>query len=163
MQYTASTRGYRKFDLLDDTATIIGRLDYTSFFSNTAHIIINELPVYDVKVAGFFNNARHIYRNDVLFAQVRVNLRGAEIYFETGKTLYFRRRNLWHNEYILTDGAEQLLADLKAEFKWARFAFDYHIDVYDNMLDREVNSLIPFLMPYCAMYIRRRRAAAASS
>jgi hypothetical protein len=161
MQYTASTRGYRKFDLLDDTATIIGRLDYPSVFSSSAQIIINERQVYDMKVAGFWGTSRQLYKSGVLFATLKANLRGSvEIYFETGKTLYFRRKNIFYNEFIMTDGTEQLLAELRGDFKWRKLSFDYEMDVHTNMLDREINSLIPFLMAYCAMYLKRRTAAA---
>ncbi|RYE21849.1 MAG: hypothetical protein EOP51_14615 [Sphingobacteriales bacterium] len=95
------------------------------------------------------------------FGEILANMRGTvEIYFQTGKMLYFRRRSVWRNEFILTDGTRQVIAQLQGKFHWAKLGFDYEIDVYDNRLDREINTLIPFLMTYSAMYLKRRTAAA---
>ncbi len=161
MQYTVNTIGYRKFEVLDSTGALIGKLHSHSLFSGKEQLILSEHEVYDIKQKSFWSLTRQIFKNGYPFATIKPNLSGGtEIIFQSGITFYFKSKNFWRTEYVLTDYTEQLIARLHAEYVWKKFNYNYRIDVVNKAFGQEIDALVPLLMGYCITYLGRLTASA---
>ncbi|XZF14326.1 hypothetical protein ACTHGU_21300 [Chitinophagaceae bacterium MMS25-I14] len=160
MQYTATTRNSRYFEVTDEWQNLIGTLQYNIWLVSQAQIVTIDNNQYDIASTGFWQTKKTVTRNGIDYAELKANMgNGISIDFANGQSLLFKRKSQWSNgEYVLLDDAGNKIATMEANFSWSSFTYNYSIATDATMPDRESNTVLPMIMVYCAKYIRMRGA-----
>jgi hypothetical protein len=156
MQYTSLSRNGRHLDLMNEEQITIGTMDFGYFQYHTADIAVVDHNTYRIAPVSFWNLSMEIVKNGVPFGLISYNWGVLDIKLENGRTLYFRRKSFWNNNYIVHDEQGNEVALLDTGFRWKDLSYFYAIDVYPNALDKETNLLLPFVLIYSTRYLRMR-------
>ncbi|MCB9046068.1 MAG: hypothetical protein H6550_08000 [Chitinophagales bacterium] len=162
MQYTVNSRGYNHFEVFNEQDDPVGTLDINSWWMHKASIATAAGMNYAVAPKGFWQTTFTISRYDVEFVSIKARLGGrVHISFANENRGYtFRQKSFWGRTFAIYDEDGHEIAEIESGFNWRKWNYNYTIDVHGNTLDKEANQLLPFLMIYCARYIRIRRSAA---
>ena len=158
--YSITTSAYRRYEVTDEYNRFVGQLDYPSWLSHKAQVIMKDGVRYEITIAGFWRRQMMITKEGMPFAEMRYTWRSKiEIVFNRGESLLFKRKSIWNSTYVILGSSDQEVATLQIGFDWRKLSFSYTVDVSENLLDKETNLLLPFLMLYCSKNVRARNAA----
>jgi len=161
MHYTITNHGNRHFEIFDERGTSLGTLDYKAWWPNKAQITTISDLQYDIAPTGFWQTQIAIVKSDMMIAEIKPTWgMGLSLTFANQAHSYvFKKKVFWNNDYVLLDESGNEVARVYAEFQWRTWNFHYEIDVQPNILDKEINFMLPFLLIYSSRYMRMRHAA----
>jgi hypothetical protein len=157
MKYTANGQHNRHFELFDEQNNPLGRIDYTSWFSQTVDIKLGDVT-YVIKAANFWHTSLHVLKGDDVVAELKFNWAGNMIVKFEGVSYMFKP-TFWHNRYTLFTEHEMGIITLVPDFKWAKMSFNYDIETDDNYTEGK-NALLILILMYCCNHIHTRSHAA---
>ena len=159
MNYTAKRTAYRHFELYDDRDTLIGILDYPSWYRAREATVTAGNKTYDLNAVGFFRSSIEVTLGGATVATIRYNWRTSfEIVMENGTVYRFKRTSIWGSSFGLYDNYDHQLTELITKFQLLKFSFSYTFRTDDNYA--ECNSpLLLALMLYTLNDMRNRHAA----
>ena len=162
MRYTVKNSSHRHIEVFNENEDLVGTIDYAAWKPAKAEItLLNDIH-YQAAATGFWQTTIAIRRDGLSFAEIKPDWSfGLKITFpHHAQPFIFRKKSFWNSDYMLVDAEGNEIAQVKVDFKWTAWSFGYEAEVYPNMLDKELNMILPVLMIYCARYTRTRYAAA---
>lgn len=162
MHYSATSTGYRFFEVFNDLNDSLGTIQYKTWQPNQAQATTANRVMYSIAPTGFWRTTITVYKENIPFAEIKPVLgKGLKITFASSAVPFLiKSRTFFSTDLIMIDESDQKLATVLSRFKWRKFRYDYEIEVYPNMLDTETNVILPLILVYCARLIQMRRAAA---
>ena len=133
-----------------------GRLEYDSWFSFKAEIILADHTRYVVQPKGFWGTTIEIKDQEEVLLDFKMNWKGQILIrtiFDGDENFYiFRQQGLLKNTFLLLDKEEKELLNIEPDFKWSRLNFDYQIlaaDAFGQLMRKELMLLTAI---HCANY-----------
>ena len=162
MRYTVKNSSHRHIEVFNENDDLAGAIDYAAWRPTKAEITLPNDVKYQTAATGFWQTTIAITRDGLSFAEIKPDWSfGLRITLpDHAQPFIFKKKSFWSSDYILVDVEGNEIALVKVDFKWSGWGFDYQAEVYPNMLDKELNMILPVLMIYCAGYTRTRYAAA---
>ncbi len=161
MQYTAKGIHNRHFELLDSTETTLGKLDYTTWFSTKAEVLLPNGDKYEIGNSNMWHTMLHMTKDDAEKCTMKYNWKAQIIItMEGGTTYMLKPKGFFHSSYVLMNEQEQELVTLHPDFQWAKLTFNYAIETNDNYTEAQDPVLILLLL-YCTNHMKQMQSGAA--
>jgi len=154
MQFTATGRHNRTFQLLDAGGHSIATLDYPTWYAPRQAIITGGTQVLQTKMRGFFRNGINFMSGKEVVAAVRwAGMGRLRIEFADGRQYTFRRVGFLNGYMALINDAGHELVNIRRVNRWALLNFIFKIETDDNY--REVNDpALLLILIFCINYMR---------
>ena len=138
----------KTFKLTDDRQ-LIGQLNYKSFFSFKAEIVLPNSEHYDIESVGFFGTSITVTRKGRETANLQMNWKGQIIMtMHKGQQFVFKSKGIFGNKYFIEDKVGKELLILEPNFTWSKMNYNYDIFYEDKPQD----ILLVLLGVYAANY-----------
>ncbi len=153
-----SARGARNsfFELKDVGDASLGKLDYTSWFSIKAEILLPSGKIYTLNPQGAFHTSVSVLDGMKRIASLKFNWKGQIIIeLENGGSYAFKRVGFFNYHYGVFSEHEHETAIVHQQFKIAEFSFSYQIETDDNYPEMGQPEFL-LLLIYCCNYLHSR-------
>lgn len=141
---------------LTQADTEIGRLEYDSWFSFKAEIILADHTRYAVQPKGFWGTTIEIKAQEQVLLDFKMNWKGQILIrtlFDGPEDYYiFKQKGLLKNTFILLQQDETELLSIDPNFKWTKLNFDYQLTVSDSLEQLARKELLLLTAVHCANY-----------
>lgn len=127
---------------------VIGKLSYNRWFSFKAKIELPEGKNFTIESRGFWQKTFEIRDNENLLLKFKRKWNGSILihtYADNEKEFLFKRKGALKDSFVLLDGNNTALLDLKPGLNWSKISYEYHItttDSFDSLGDQVVLLLI---------------------
>lgn len=161
MRYTTK-RIKNGYELENELGQPAGSISFNIWSMSKAKATIAQQE-YDFYSVGFWQTKKVMARNGITVAEMAYKLgNGFEISFSGHSRLILKKKSFWTSgEYILVDENNTVFASLTMAYSWKRWAYNYEIEIQENMFHSELKSILPVILFYAAMIMLRMRQAAA--
>ena len=151
MHYAAPGLHNRHFELINDSGTKLGKLDYTSWFTLKASIELPSGDVYEITHANIWLTSLHVLKNGAEWCALKFNWKGQIIIeMADGKNYMLRHHfGFFKSSYTLDDENGNQLLGLKPDFNFSKLSFNYDIESNDSVPDA-ANPVLILLAIYCS-------------
>lgn len=163
MRCDVVTSGSNHFGVSDEQGKLLGEMKLDWVFNSKADITTAEGNSYKITTTGFWGTAKVVLKNGLPYAEIKPTFsHGIIITFENGQAFHFKKKSVWRmSDYrLLSDATGEEIAMANSRFRMNGLKFDYEVEIYQPLYDREANVLLPFLLLYCIKLLRMRGAAA---
>ncbi|MDO7853782.1 hypothetical protein [Hymenobacter convexus] len=164
--YQAKSLDSKHFKLTQ-ADTEIGLLEYESWFSFKAEIILANHHRYAVQPKGFWGTTIEVKdQQEQVLLDFKMNWKG-QILIRTlfgGQEDYYilKQKGLLRSTFVLLHGEETELLSLAPDFKWTRLNFDYELVASDALEQLPGKELLLLTAIHCANYYLTMMTAAAA-
>ncbi len=160
MNYTAKGVHNRHFELIDSNANALGKLDYTSWFSTKAEVLLTNGDRYEIGKSNIWHTALYMSKNGAEKCTMKNNWKSQIIItMEGGTTYMLKPKGFFHSTYVLMNEQEQELITLHPDFQWAKLSFNYAIETNDNYPETNDPAIV-LLALYCTNHMKNMQSAA---
>jgi hypothetical protein len=133
-----------------------GRLEYDSWFSFKAEIMLADQTQYAVQPKGLWGTTIEIKAQEQVLLDFKMNWKGQILIrtlFDGNEVFYiFRQQGLLKSTFVFLDNEEQELLNIEPNFKWSRLNFDYQIVAADAFGQLAHQYLLLLTAVHCANY-----------
>ncbi len=160
MKYNLKGTYKRHFELFDDRDTYLGKLDYPSWFSIKANIILPSGEEVEIAPTSMWQTKVEFRSGERLIGSLKFNWKGQiVIQMENGPGYIFKRVGFFNFHYGLFNENEHELVAMKQHFKLSEFSFSYTAETDDNYAEGK-DALLLLIMAYCGNYMHAAASAA---
>lgn len=154
MQFTATGRHNRTFQLLDGGGQSLATLDYPTWYAPRQAIITKGSQAWETQMRGIFRNGIDVKTGDETTATIRLNGFGRmKIMFADGRQYVFRRIGFLNSYMALQSESGAEIVKVRQVNRWAILNFTFSIETDDNY--REVaDPALLLLLIFCINYMR---------
>jgi hypothetical protein len=143
----------------------IGLLEYESWFSFKAEIILADHRHYTVVPKGFWGTTIEVKDQEQVLLDFKMNWKGQILIrtlFSGAEDYYIlKQKGLLKSTFILLHGEDTELLSLAPDFKWTRMNFDYDLVASDAFEQLDHKELLLLTVIHCANYYLTMMTAAA--
>lgn len=158
MKYTAKGTHNRHFELLDTNGFALGKLDYTSWFTITSEITLQDGIQYSITPSNFWHTSIDVKSVDNTIASLKFNWKGQiVISMADGQSYMFKRKGFFNMHFALFNEHEHELIVVNQKFELAKLTFNYFIETDDNYKEGK-DTVLLLLLVYCANYMHNMHA-----
>jgi hypothetical protein len=154
-EYQAKQSSSLTFDLTQ-TAELIGKLSYKSWFKFDAIIEMANYASYQVEPKGFWGTTIELKDNGNVLLEFNMNWNGEVVlqtYFnETEKGYIFKDRGAFRESFILIDQEGTELLIIKPHLKWKLMNYEYGFTTSDSFESFSNKELLLLTSLHCANY-----------
>ena len=156
MRFTANGTRNSFFELADENCTSLGKLDYTSWFSIKAEILMPNGKIYNLHPQGAFHTSVSVLDGANNIASLKFNWKGQIIIeLENGSSYAFKRVGFFNYHYGVFSEHDHETAVVHQQFKISEFTFNYIIETDDNYPEMNKPEFV-LLLIYCCNYLHSR-------
>ncbi len=161
MRYTVQGSKARQFELTDDSGRNIGQMYFPKWYSTRAEIILASGDNLLITPERNLLQTIHVTNEGVAVATVKFGWMGKiSITLADGSEYMFKRVSLFSGTFGLFNANGHKVVNIKQEFYWKRFAFNYEINTDDNYPEGKDIGLL-LIAIYVITAMQRRGAAVA--
>ena len=154
MQFTASGRHNRTFEIKGNTGDVLATLDYPTWYAPRRAIITKGSQAWETTTRGFLRNGMDIKSGEEVIGTMRFTGFGRmKIEFADGRRYQFRRVGFLNGYMALVTETGQEIVKIRQANRWSLFKFVFTIETDDNY--REVNDpALLLLLIFSVNYLR---------
>ncbi|HEX8329650.1 MAG TPA: hypothetical protein VF629_19085 [Hymenobacter sp.] len=164
-QYQATSLDTKHFKLTQAGAEI-GLLEYESWFSFKAEIILADHCRYAVHPKGFWGTTIEVKDQEQVLLDFKMNWKGQILIrslFGGAEEYYIlKHKGLLKSTFVLVHREETELLSIEPDFKWTRLNFDYQLTASDAFEQLDRKELLLLTAVHCANYYLTMMTAAAA-
>jgi hypothetical protein len=160
MKYTAEGAHNRDFELFGENNSSIGRIVYSGWFSVKADVITGN-ETFKLAPTNIWQTDLQLKNGDQVIAEIKFNWVGNIVVNITNGRTYLFKSAFWRNKYSVLTEDERNVMELRPEFIWSKFLFNYEIETDDNV-EESNNPMLILLFIYCCNQMHSRGFAGAT-
>lgn len=160
-QYLVKSIDQKNYSLLQNEIEL-SSLAYTNWTLTELEIIINN-SIFEIKPKGFWGTTKELKLNDTLILSIKLDWKGNMILHFEGENeendFLFKRNGIFSNSYVLQNSQDDILLEIKPDFKWNKLKFEFNIetnDILENMNNK-------YLLIMCTLFCTKQFIRMASS
>ncbi|MBX2904771.1 MAG: hypothetical protein KF744_01950 [Taibaiella sp.] len=154
MQFTASGRHNRTFEIKGATGDVLATLDYPTWHAPRRAIITYGGTAWETVIRGFFRKGMDIKSGDQVIGSMRFAGFGRmKIEFADGRQYTFKRVGFLNGYMALITDSSQEIVKIRQVNRWAFFRFTFNIETDDNYREANDPALL-LLLIFCINYLR---------
>jgi hypothetical protein len=165
MEYYQAKSVDTKHFKLTQADTEIGLLEYESWFSFKAEIILADHTRYAVHPKGFWGTTIEIKDQEQVLLDFKMNWKGQILIrtlFGSEENFYIlRQKGLLKNTFVLLHQEETELLSIEPDLKWSSLSYDYQLTASDAFAQLARKELLLLTAVHCANYYLTMMTAAA--
>lgn len=162
--YQANSLDTKHFELMQAN-TLIGSLEYESWFSFKADIVLANHRHYAVRPKGFWGTTIEVKDREQLLLDFKMNWKGQILIrtlFDGAEDFYIiKHKGLFKNTCVLFHGEDTELLNIVPDFKWGKLRTDYQLVASEAFEQLAHKDLLLLTAIHCTNYYITMLTAAA--